>query len=935
MDASNPIFVSDRMTFGEMINQSHTLKRQDYRKLQEIVENGQRISAPYFENEPIKEVQPDLIKTLTVSANKPVRNGKIKLEKLEIKKKIQLNEYPARVFKPTIRDKATLVYLLGRVPDLVKEIDSLAYTTGTKEGFEAKLNEWAMQKPVSSAKICKENALNIKELIRKRFPVRALQKWTAHEFQDLLQDVKVTKNSSAGPPYFRPKTEVWETVVTELGEIIDAFTSGNQNAFLSERPYLLASECKNKTDRYRVSQMMEKTRPYWSQNASMQILYAFLSQKFTEALKLFTESKNSWNGYGFSYAHGGGSKLADWALTTEPGEVKCAIYGDDVKMVWREKDGTLWNVNPDFRAMDASVDRATVTAAVEYIVESFTKQHGSSPFWESISKLWIESAINSDFWIDGIQMHGKEGSLRTGVVGTTFFDTVKSMIVYEVLLQKRVNKFDEKAVAKTFTEMGMQLKEGTWNPSIVNESPGVGEFLFQEKWLGAHLKMEYGSKYTEPIPFVAEEDVAKLMGNPRHTVFAATSRTARQRYMFDSARGYMFLTMHKENKRLWNCCCDVIENTDADVITQAVQAGGGKGEKPELVALTGEDFEWPSSDGVPSREFCLDVFLSEDNKLGGVWIDLFPTLGEELKRFRKTRQKASIVTMNMELNKSWADQVLVKELQDNAEKFMERAPTPPPAFAEEPPLNKKVVINSGAVYKRTQTEEERRKRIELFLGEDLYDAISLDYVFGVFQDNGKQFVYKTVRDLGWYPHPKRVLKQIPVERVSKVDYGDIFYLMEEFEKDFDVPTKIPPISLQPSGFSLRDIAKRIKNLKCNKMDPISIVSGAFNEAGLPLKSKNTVLSNSPENVVEHKIWTVEGGFERSMTGTSGVEARKRLFSTILNDMLELNLKEENKLKEKVEEKEREEDFKISKITDDDYDNRDGAGPSTEEDNPKN
>lgn len=892
MDSSNPIFVNERITFEQMSYENIDLKRQDYRFLRELVEKEKRVRAPEQPGRAPMEVDKKILSYLTNSAALPVESGAVILEEGKITKKIALEDNPHRVFKPAVRDPEIIRYLLARNPELEKPIDPVVQTTGTKQGFKERLKIWMKATPVSVRASCKQWGLDPLKILEERLPVGKLVTWHG-DYLDLIGEVTITKKSSAGPPYFKPKNEVWDAIVEDLGTLLDHFGKGTINKYLSENPAIIASECKNKIDRYKSNELLKKCRPYFSQNAPMQILFSFLSQRFTEGLKLFTEK--GWNAYGFSLAKGGGSDLFTWMRKTQKGETKLAVYGDDVCLVWRDKGGLLWVVNPDFSSMDASVDEDVVHIVIQYILKSFQKQYGENSFWTAVAELWEEAAVRSDFWIDGIQMYGKKGSLRTGVVGTTLFDTAKSIISYEILLHKRVDLLDPDKVAKEFKLMGLTLKPDTWKPELVNELPEPGEFIFESKWLGVKFIVAKGKISSEPVPFMDQEDIAKLMGNPRYTSTGKMNRTQKQRAIFDCVRGYMFLAWHSENRDIWNAICDIVNDLDSEIIVQRVQAENGKGEKPELVALVGENFIWPTSDGIPSREFCKDVFLSPVNQVGGEWIHIFPDLKTELSRFRKQRSKVEVVELKPEESLNWRQQVALENVNTLVESVILEKDLPP-VFADPTALTKKVKIDSKIEFKKPQTESERKGKIASLIDKEVLNAFKLDWAFICFPFYGNEFVFKTLREQGWFPHNGRIMRLEPTESYKKSEYKDVAYLLKDLKQESEVSVLLPKMSTVPGSSLISEVVKHL--VLHESLDPVSMVTNAFNATGNPLTRKNEVISNSPNPLVEHQVFTKDGQFRRAATGSSSALARATLFSQLLEELRILKLKEHSEEKPK-------------------------------------
>jgi len=899
MDVSNPILVGDRTSLWEMNTEMNFRKRQDFALLKQIVEDGGRVEAPLMTGNARTEPSKSDVQNLISEVAQPVRPGPVELTVGRIDEKMGIDP-PHRSFRPPTRMREMLQYLLARDPLYYGPISERVMCTGTKEGFQNRLEMWFKVKPISSESILKAEGLNAQDILKERLPIDSdsLTTWNGN-YRDLLSDIKITKNSSSGPPYFKPKMEVWDKIWKDLEELLEA-ADGDFDQYMAERPWLMAAECKNKQDRYKVSELKSKTRPYWSINSSMQFLFSFLAQNFTSTLKTFDQQEGCWNGYGFSLAHGGGEKIRRWAMNTKRGEKKLAIYGDDVMLVFRDKEGILWNVMPDFSQQDASVDKDTVLHTIAYICTCFEKKWGPNPFWQNIALLWAKMAINSKFWIDGIQMYNKpHASLRTGVVGTTIFDTVKSIFAYEVLLHKRVNLMDQKAVIKEMKRMGLTIKEGTWNPTPVNEEQDAGQTLFQSKWLGALLVFVEGKYMTEPIPFLPEDDLVSLIGNPRVIVSAKSTRTTVQRYLFDSARGYM-VTGAFHHPNLWNAMCDIVNNTSNEVIAMGVQSNNGRGEAPELVHLVGEDFQWPSSDGVPDPNFCKNVFLSSDNKLPERWLDIFPALTNQLKEYRKDNKK-KMMPVKVREDNSWYSQTKEDEL-----KMLTSDVTSPPyseVMERETALMKKFKEKKHVKYVKPETVEVKKNKISNVIDEYLAE-FELDWAVVIFSNYGTRFVYETLLEQGWHLHPGRIMKREPYD--GPLQAREVKGLANVVTNEIKRQPKTPALPIPCTDI----LVTASEYLGPESQDKISRVSSAFVSIGAPLRARNCVITQGPPVVVQHVVQTPDRSFERTRIASSGKLAREELFSDLLREMTEIQQriqeeKKQNKHGEKKKSKQQE------------------------------
>jgi hypothetical protein len=438
---------------------------------------------------------------------------------------------------------------------------------------------------------------------------------------------------------------------------------------------------------------------------------------------------------------------------------------------------------------------------------------------------------------------------------------------------------------------------------MVNEMPEIHENISEYKWLGAKYRMVQGEKYLEPIPYVEEEDLAMMVGNPR--MADSMKPTQKKRYLFDAARGYL-ITGAFWHPDIWNALTDVINATPPDIIVMRLQ--DGKGEKPEAVHMVGEDFEWVSSDGYPSHKFAINVYLSEANKFKDApWIYAFPDLKIELKEYRKERQIAKLTTMKT--GSSWALEVAKQTVEDRISEVLD--PSIPPEFDDETALVANFKIKANIKYKGVKTIEDKVNDIMQFFNPDDMEEFNLDFAFIVFANYGKIFVYNTLVENGWYPQNSRVMALTPSPKLNIYDYPDLKNIME------NVTFRNPRISARPVlGTSLTKdsiIIDASDKLGPESQDETSRVSSAFATLGTPLKRKVQVLSQLPSQV-KFTIYT-DSGFERSEVGTSQTAARISLFKSLLAEMLKIQKIKNTELRQRYiipQEEEIKEEIKIQK-----------------------
>lgn len=525
--------------------------------------------------------------------------------------------------------------LINTVGDVLplQELETLLYdikwySRGTNTGLCKRL---AMQ----MSRPCKPSVSSYREF--KRILDRTLgpsldllPDWNMDVYE-AVETIKTSFVSSAGAPYWRPKSQVVDAMMDGiLPMIIDAYVNNERNQLYRQNPELFLVAIKNKDDRY--EDPREKTRPYCSLPWHFQALFSVLCQPFCKSLSLFFENPAFLrNAYGFSFANGGGDKLHDFATSTTEGEIRYCVYGDDVDLFYRF-NGVLYQVCPDFKQMDGSVDKRTIDFTIDYICDSFEKKHGESPFWRNICEEWKVMASDPTFVIHGENVYRKkrEDGLMTGVVGTTLFDTVKSILAYEDFIthleaRRRVGgamKFlDEDFVKKFFLENhGLVIKEGTWNPTPYNEDPDhIGE-ITELKFLGQALTRHAWDKGSVVAPSLGFTDWMHLLLTPKKR--GKDSRLIQDRYTFDRLRG-LLVTGGALNDRFYRVCNYLLSTIPNLAICMAVQEGDGKGAAIIEGHALPEDFEFQNSSGWPTYEWVVNLYASPENKLSK-YKDLVP-----------------------------------------------------------------------------------------------------------------------------------------------------------------------------------------------------------------------------------------------------------------------------------------------------------------------
>lgn len=666
MDASNPVRDSSKATVSEIVARKRTKLRQNLNLLTEIARGAPRYSGEVLPDREIPQSQ-RLSEVNEVKARlcRPVDSTPVTDEQISRALDLHRNTMPicglvddkgvpfhpsgvhqkganvstARIFGGSSSDDTLLHQLVGVLDSsyISECIGSVQYTHGTAVGFANRLVKQMTRKCVS---------IKYDPLVQATMSSSTVYKWLDELFpldltqlpdyrrdiRDLCDEVTTSSKSSAGAPLWQVKGECIDRVRDQvLPVIVDAIKNGTLAELYRTQPELFLVEVKNKTDRYENPE--EKTRPYVCMGAHWGLLFSVLSQGLSKALLIFTEGGN--NAYGFSAAHGGLEKLRSRMLALKPGESTSIHYGDDADLYYRDREGRLFRVAPDFSQMDGSVDFHTIRITVSWILRAYKKaypdQVGEHEFWSVVGSEWVRQATRPDLLVNGTKIWKKKNSdgLLSGCIGTTLFDTVKASVAYRhyrLALAADPRMLEADRATAFFKKLGLEVKAGTWVPEQVETQPVVGALWSNQKFLGVQYMYAQGAQRAELVPYLPEQDWVKnlVVGRTDPDASKNNLRLA-GRTRFDRLRGLM-ITGAFSNPMARQVLESVLEATPARDILMEVQADGGKGEQPEFSLVSGEDFHWPSSQGWPTEAWCRDLYFTEDNRTGAEWQPVFPTL---------------------------------------------------------------------------------------------------------------------------------------------------------------------------------------------------------------------------------------------------------------------------------------------------------------------
>ncbi|UHM27579.1 MAG: RNA-dependent RNA polymerase [Sanya permutotetravirus 2] len=673
---SNPIISKDRYTIEEMLNQVGVAKKQDLRGLKQLAAGAPRdllssLPDPDFQQSQIltgggvraldvKEQQLDLSCLKKKADYCPVSNLKYEGVQIhpdashQVRGNVSVKRNFGRVGEQdsTLSKAALAAYPLHKLEEIR---DSVVYTSGTPNGFSTRLRELTTRKCKSEGK-----PSDIARRLSKLLPTSQLPDW--HDVDSLMSNVKITASASAGAPYWVNNKEAMAPMLeVVMPLLLDHLEAGTLSELAKEQPELFISELKNKTDRYAIDEVERKTRPYVCQGKHFAFLFSCLTQPFCHALHKWDEEVETMNAYGWSMAHGGinrvykqVSMLEQLAVKKKTHKFKVGLYGDDGKIFMMTPKGETFSVDPDFKQMDGSVDFDTIVGVTKWMSDCYTEQHGESPLWDRVLSLMAIMASHPDLMVDGQTVYTKQkDGLLSGAVGTTLFDTAKSALAYRDLIDQfeidPTKYFDAKWVTKYMLDKhGLVVKAGTWQPEKLDMRPDHGKLWTQNKFLGMRFmwrQFEYkGEKLWTLVPSLEEDEWLELIMHPRddiNTVGNKLSDVAKQRQSLDRARGYL-VTGGIFNKKISEVLFKAIDMTPAVAVLMAVASGDGKGEGPELFQVVGEEFSYPTSEGVPNLQWVTQLY-SEVEPSKDDWKPIFPTLHERIQLNRaswKSRMRA-------------------------------------------------------------------------------------------------------------------------------------------------------------------------------------------------------------------------------------------------------------------------------------------------------
>lgn len=305
---------------------------------------------------------------------------------------------------------------------------------------------------------------------------------TEFDYDRLIENVVISEESSAGPFYFNYKDRealkkgdprAMTQMCKSLRDIEKMWKQGRTySEMYAQRPDLFVCQLKPKTDKYtyvewlgreldddetNANRNLMKTRPYFNFPFHLTIVFSSIAQWFGNMMENFQEDRFSTSMIGMKFTGGGTRKLMQWIqLPPENVGVNILAYGDDAVYRFQyprmehTEDGDGYNflgyetliICPDVRGMDFTLnyhDVLCMKKLIEHIISCVgiaSELENMVDFvfpgiWKFYLDLWIESAIYTPVMFHGPMIFQFHAGLRSGIPGTTYFDQIKSLIIYK------------------------------------------------------------------------------------------------------------------------------------------------------------------------------------------------------------------------------------------------------------------------------------------------------------------------------------------------------------------------------------------------------------------------------------------------------------------------------------------------------------------------
>lgn len=300
------------------------------------------------------------------------------------------------------------------------------------------------------------------------------------ELRELLALTDYNIKSSAGLPWRVPKYLVVREAYEAGYRILEAISAGKLKEFMNDETnsVYFTALLRNKMDRYEISEISNKIRPYYSFSFALTMLFSTVQQQLHKCFIPFWEDPRSCCAIGLSWQNGGAHKIVDWLrVNTTPGFYGLA-YGDDQlwEIVVEEKPGVKkrYVVAPDVSQMDARHDQNMAKFFTKFYEQVANKKLGN--LWFNVLQLNARMDVVTQVVIHKAVAATLAGCNKSGMPGTTDFNQLVSAAIIgfakdsfaRALASKQppktgqdVLKFVQTLAKQVATLFGMPFKENT------------------------------------------------------------------------------------------------------------------------------------------------------------------------------------------------------------------------------------------------------------------------------------------------------------------------------------------------------------------------------------------------------------------------------------------------------------------------------------------
>jgi len=430
--------------------------------------------------------------------------------------------------------------------------------------------------------------------------------------KEALDTIKVNPAADAGFPRQKKKGMCMPELIADAAQYFELLASKGFNQYVKQNPGEFVSVCKNKLDRYEMSDLGKKVRPYFNSNGGLSMLFSVVMQNYSRALLGFWEDRASCNAHGFAWNAGGGQRIYEWLLwcrTQKPG-VYAICYSDDGIWVLVTSDGKLFVCDKDIAQCDMSVSGSHYPTMLKHFREVVRDKYG--PGWQQVAVRALTNIWNQLVVLYGSLVYLSTDKVHSGGVGTAEADQIGASTMLALIRgaydKARGTPFERFAEAEeeVSKRIGLRFKASPtgWEEFL----PDQPEYHF--KFLGKRL-VKIGKQY---YPHVDLDKCVVQLVTPKRNM----TGTMGQRSWMERARGLGVTSLwtHPELYEYVKTCYDrklVMGTTPASTFE-----GAETGERDlDQVLGVGVEVTWTCGDKFPDRNWVKALYSAPGTVVGG------------------------------------------------------------------------------------------------------------------------------------------------------------------------------------------------------------------------------------------------------------------------------------------------------------------------------